>query len=352
MNGPTVARRATALLLAVLLLTLSSTMAWAAVNDFDARGRIPNGVSVAGVDLSGMQEARARDAILRAVSAPLMRPVTVRAGAQTFAFDPRRAVDIDVNSMLDEAYAARRSASYLTRMYSDITRAPLERNVTPTFAVDEAVLDEWVSGVAREVNLRAQDASLTVADGRVFIRASKTGRRLDREQTSALLRGAFATEQVLTDVDRIVSAPVKTLQPKVTEKDFKKTIVVDISERRVKLFDGIKVEKTYRCAVGTPGYPTPKGNFEIVQKRYMPTWVNPAPNGWGAGMPRSIAPGPSNPLGTRAMNLSAPGIRFHGTTNTGSIGTAASHGCMRMHRRDIEDFYERVDVGTKVFIIP
>jgi lipoprotein-anchoring transpeptidase ErfK/SrfK len=69
-------------------------------------------------------------------------------------------------------------------------------------------------------------------------------------------------------------------------------------------------------------------------------------------MPRSIAPGPTNPLGTRALNLTAPSIRFHGTTNIGSIGTAASHGCMRMRRPDIEDLYERVEVGTKVFIIP
>jgi len=52
------------------------------------------------------------------------------------------------------------------------------------------------------------------------------------------------------------------------------------------------------------------------------------------------------------MNLSASGIRFHGTNNIGSVGTAASHGCMRMRMSDIEDFYERVKVGTKVYIVP
>ena len=55
---------------------------------------------------------------------------------------------------------------------------------------------------------------------------------------------------------------------------------------------------------------------------------------------------------TRAINISAPAIRFHGTENIGSVGTAASHGCMRMYRTDIEDFYERVEVGKKVFIVP
>jgi len=88
-----------------------------------------------------------------------------------------------------------------------------------------------------------------------------------------------------------------------------------------------------------------------VQKRYRPTWSNPAPNGWGKGMPASIPPGPSNPLGTRALNLNASGIRIHGTNKDGSIGRAASHGCMRMHRWDIEDLYERVEVGTPVLIV-
>jgi lipoprotein-anchoring transpeptidase ErfK/SrfK len=68
-------------------------------------------------------------------------------------------------------------------------------------------------------------------------------------------------------------------------------------------------------------------------------------------MPATIGPGPNNPLGTRALNLNASGIRIHGTTANSSIGTAASHGCMRMHRWDIEDLYDRVEVGTPVLIV-
>jgi lipoprotein-anchoring transpeptidase ErfK/SrfK len=68
-------------------------------------------------------------------------------------------------------------------------------------------------------------------------------------------------------------------------------------------------------------------------------------------MPPYIPPGPGNPLGTRALNLSAPGIRIHGTIKNYSIGTAASHGCMRMHMWDVEDLYPRVKVGTRVIIV-
>ncbi len=112
--------------------------------------------------------------------------------------------------------------------------------------------------------------------------------------------------------------------------------------------------KTYRCAIGMPGYPTPRGTFVIKRKVKMPSWTNPG-GAWGRGMPSYIGPGPSNPLGTRALYLyrgnSDTGIRFHGTTKTSSIGQAASHGCMRMKRKDVERFYKQVPVGTTVYIV-
>jgi lipoprotein-anchoring transpeptidase ErfK/SrfK len=67
-------------------------------------------------------------------------------------------------------------------------------------------------------------------------------------------------------------------------------------------------------------------------------------------MPSVIGPGPNNPLGTRALYLNASGIRIHGTPNWRSIGHRASHGCLRMRRRDVENLYPRVPVGTAVWI--
>ncbi|HEX2030631.1 MAG TPA: L,D-transpeptidase, partial [Actinomycetota bacterium] len=98
-------------------------------------------------------------------------------------------------------------------------------------------------------------------------------------------------------------------------------------------------------------YPTPQGEWTIINKAENPTWINPAPDGWGAGLPLSIPGGPSNPLGTRALYLDAPGIRIHGTADSGSVGTYASHGCVRMHRSDVEELYEIVPIGTAVHIV-
>jgi L,D-transpeptidase ErfK/SrfK len=97
-------------------------------------------------------------------------------------------------------------------------------------------------------------------------------------------------------------------------------------------------------------FDTPQGHFEIVNKRVNPTWVNPATTTWGKDEPAVIPPGPDNPLGTRAMDLSAPGIRIHGTPDDASIGHWASHGCVRMHIADAEALFDLVDVGTPVII--
>lgn len=128
------------------------------------------------------------------------------------------------------------------------------------------------------------------------------------------------------------------------------SIVIDRSERRLYLYDGDTLLKTYSVAVGQPRYPTPTGAYRIVNKAYNPTW-NPPPSPWADGL-EPVPPGPDNPLGTRWMGLSAPHVGIHGTYQGWSIGTAASHGCIRMHIRDVEDLFERVFVGTPVEIIP
>jgi len=88
----------------------------------------------------------------------------------------------------------------------------------------------------------------------------------------------------------------------------------------------------------------------IINKRVNPTWYNPAKDTWGKNEPDFIPPGPNNPLGTRALDLDAPGIRIHGTYADSSIGTYASHGCIRMYIPDSEDLFDRVVVGTLVII--
>ena len=350
MRASAIAARVIIALLALLLLVISAGMAWAATVDYQVRDLVPNGVSVAGVPLGGMSEAQARDKIEEAVSSPLLEPVTVTADGAFYTFEPRDAVEVDVDAMVADAYAPRRGASFVTRLGHDLAGMPLVHEVEPVYSVDTTQVARWVTGVAKQVNRKPSDATVTVEGSRVVIEPSVKGRKLSRKKTTAAITDVLTAEAALADEVRSVAAPVTKIKPQVTEKAFSQTILVNLSQRRVRLFKDGKLEKSYPCAIGTPSFPTPTGEYEIVLKRYLPTWVNPGSD-WAKEMPDMIPPGPGNPLGTRALNLSAPGIRFHGTENIASVGTAASHGCMRMYRSDIEDLYDRVKVGTKVFIV-
>lgn len=125
-------------------------------------------------------------------------------------------------------------------------------------------------------------------------------------------------------------------------------IVVDLGELTLYLYSGEKVIHTYRIAAGQPAYPTPTGSFVVVNMAENPTWMPPNSE-WAAGA-EPIPPGPNNPLGTRWIGLSADGVGIHGTPDPGSIGSYASHGCMRMRIPDVEHLYTHVVVGMPVLI--
>ncbi len=127
-------------------------------------------------------------------------------------------------------------------------------------------------------------------------------------------------------------------------------ITVDLSSTTLTLERNGKVVKTYRVAIGQPAYPTPTGTFRIVNKQKNPTW-NPPDSPWAEGL-GAIPPGPGNPLGTRWIGTSAPAVGIHGTYADYSIGSAASHGCLRMHIPEVEELYEMVAVGMPVEIRP
>jgi lipoprotein-anchoring transpeptidase ErfK/SrfK len=123
-------------------------------------------------------------------------------------------------------------------------------------------------------------------------------------------------------------------------------IVVDLSDKRLQLIRNGKAIKTYSVAIGQPAHPTPTGTYTITTLQVDPTW-NPPDSPWAEGL-GPIPPGPGNPLGTRWIGTSAPAIGIHGTYADSSIGTAASHGCIRMHIPEVEALYEEVAIGMEV----
>jgi peptidoglycan hydrolase-like protein with peptidoglycan-binding domain len=126
-------------------------------------------------------------------------------------------------------------------------------------------------------------------------------------------------------------------------------IAINREEHTLKLFRLGKSIHEYRVATGSSEFPTPAGEFEIINMQEDPTWTPPNSD-WAKGE-KPIPPGPDNPLGTRWMGLDSPNVGIHGTNSPTSIGYSVSHGCIRMSIPDVEDLFERVAVGTPVVIV-
>ncbi len=345
MSLKTRALRIFGVLAACGLLALSAGFTWTAVDDYSVRDIVPDGITVEGMPIGGMTRAEARDLIERSITAPLMEPISATFGKKRFDLDPSVSLYVDADSMLEEAFGPVASTTVAERTARRLLDRPIVADVKTVLVLDGAPVEEWVAEVAAQVDRPSIDATITrdPIEDEILMRKSRVGYETDREETVRLLTAALLAGQ------KSIELPVNRVQPGVSDDSLGKTIVVDLSERHLTLYDGLEIEKEYGVAVGSPGHSTPRGNWMVINKRYMPSWSNPG-SAWAASMPRYIPPGVSNPLGTRALDLDAPAIRIHGTTADYSIGTAASHGCMRMHRWDIEDLYERVDVGTPVFI--
>jgi lipoprotein-anchoring transpeptidase ErfK/SrfK len=126
-------------------------------------------------------------------------------------------------------------------------------------------------------------------------------------------------------------------------------IVIDLSAFQLSLIRDGRTAMSFPVAVGQAAYPTPTGTYAIVTKQVDPTWLPPN-SPWASGL-GPIPPGPGNPLGTRWIGTSAPAVGIHGTPADYTIGTAASHGCIRMHIPDVEKLYDQVQVGMEVDIV-
>ena len=122
----------------------------------------------------------------------------------------------------------------------------------------------------------------------------------------------------------------------------KRVIVVSLEDRKLALVEDGQVKKIYPVAVGKPSTPSPEGTFTIARRVANPTYHHDG---------KTVLPGPHNPVGTRWMGLSTRGYGIHGTNEPNSIGKAASHGCIRMAKADLEEFYELVAVGDTVELI-
>ena len=336
-------RAVVAAVLAAVLLLGGALVAGASVSG--PSDRILAGVKVAGLDVGRMTRGEAIQAVQAHLRPSLQRPIMIRVGSKSFRMTPAgvgrgRAVD----QAVDEALAGPR-LSVLGRFWHKVVKRPVTMNVDVAGTRQDKRVAAFVSRIAAKVAVAQVDAAFELRDGEVVKQHARTGRTLDQAAaTKALVK-------VLGQPNRNeVKLRLQPVAPKMTDAGLGKSIEIDKSVNRLWLYDGLKVVKSYRVATAKSGFVTPSGTWQVAYKAVNPAWHNPAPTTWGKDMPLVIPPGPGNPLGTRAMALNAPGILIHGSYATGSIGSYASHGCIRMAIWDAEDIFPRVPVGTRVLI--
>ena len=222
--------------------------------------------------------------------------------------------------------------------------------VAPAVSFRRARVDAWVAKIAGRVAVASRNARIRITLRRIIRLHSKEGRRLDVRAVRAAVRNALSDPVA----PRLLKPGRVAVVPRIRVKQLGKAnptiITIDRAGFRLRLFKRLHLAKSYGVAVGMPAYPTPTGLYSITSKQVNPTWT--APNSpWAGELAGQQVSGsdPTNPLKARWMGI-VNGVGIHGTGMDWSIGTRASHGCIRMHVSDVIDLFDRVPIGTPVLI--
>ena len=331
----------------VIVGIVAAMFAWDASRD----GVIANDVRVGPVDVSAMTRTQARNAITRDLLAPLNEPLVIQAAGKPFALSAREAhITANVEAMVDRALRRSRDGGVLARTWRAISGSGVGARVPPAISYSRRAVQRMVDRVRVAVSRPAKDAKVNFTPANLTIRPARTGRTIDTRKLRDDIRRALVSE---TD-KRIVTAPIKKIEPKVTGKklaaEYPVVLTVDRSGFRLSLFKELKRVRVYPIAVGQAGLETPAGLYKIQNKAINPAWHVPNSD-WAGDLAGTVIPGgaPNNPIKARWLGV-YDGVGVHGTDARGSIGSTASHGCIRMLIEDVEKLYDEVPVGTPIFI--
>ena len=305
---------------------------------------IPPGAKAAGLDIGGLPLSEAAARVGLAFSSAVAQPFELRvAGHRSVLKLP------SIGFVFDPFRTARRAniAARATPPAPDGTY-PVDVPLHVTYDGDK--LDAFLAKVDKRSRIQPRSARLKMTVRRMILRRARMGWSIDdaavKEQLDVLLADPHAA--------RVVRFERVRVHPKVNANDLRRqhrtVLTVDRSSFQLRLFRNLKLRKTYGVAVGAPGYETPTGQFSIRNKAVNPAWSAPDEPWAGAYRNEVVAGGSAeNPLKARWMGI-VGGVGIHGTAAEYSIGTAASHGCIRMRVADVIDLYDQVPVGAAVLI--
>jgi lipoprotein-anchoring transpeptidase ErfK/SrfK len=285
---------------------------------------IPSGVTLAGVPVGGMSNEQAQMALVPAFA----KPVRLLYGDRAWRLVPARfGAQVTIAEGVAEALQAQPGDAV---------------ELVPTIDTEE--VRRFVRTLDKRVSYPAKDSELTGLKGlRPQFSRDHAGVQMLRQLTAQRITRALQEPTV-----RRIRVAAKIVEPERTAAKFGPVIVIRRGANELRFYQGARLVRKFGVATGQAVYPTPTGTFSIVDLQRNPWW-RPPDSDWARGLD-PIPPGPGNPLGTRWMGLSAPGVGIHGTPDDASIGYSASHGCIRMHISDAEWVFTHVKLGTPVVI--
>jgi len=331
-------------LVAILVIGAVGAYAW----DSTRKDEIADGITIGGVDVGGMTSDEAHDAVQSSLVKPLRGPVVVHfEGVKYRLSSDKLDISADVDGMVNEALESSQQGGLPTRVWRYATGGTVDKAISPQITYSNQAIDDFVSKVSDAVDRDPVDASISPTPTSLNTVPGKDGVSVQEAKLRSRIDRAVQSPR-----QRSVSLPVETVAPSVTQDQladkYPTYITVDESTFTVRLWQNLKLVKSYTVAVGQPAYPTPTGLFAIQDKQVDPVWSVPN-SPWAGELAGTTVAGGSaeNPLKARWMGITE-GAGFHGTAEVDSLGTAASHGCIRMSVPDVEDLYDRVDVGKPV----
>ncbi|MDX6696790.1 MAG: hypothetical protein QOE65_187 [Solirubrobacteraceae bacterium] len=315
------------------------------------KDQIAEGVRAGGVEVGGLSRGAAEEKVADALRFRMNQPILVRDGKTTFRLTPREmGANFNVTNMVNDAIAASREGNIFARTIRELRGQAMDRDVPADVRYSQLVVTRFVDRVERRLNRDPVDAHVEFSDGKFKRVPGKRGVRVD----SRTLQNRLATAITGLSPGTIRIQAAKR-NPKITmaklAKAYETVVVVDRPNFKLYLYKHLKLARTYGVAVGAAGYDTPPGEYHIEDKTVDPTWYVPH-SSWAGELAGQVIPGgtAANPLKARWLGFGG-GRGIHGTADDSSIGSAASHGCIRMHVSDVEALYPQVPLGAPLYVV-
>ena len=335
---------------AAVLLVLAAGAGGLYAYDSSRSNVIAEGITAGGVDVGGLSASRARDVLRRSLAPKLGQGVVLRWGGRHWTLP---AADIDaklgVGRMVREALQLSREGTFLGRAMRDLQGGKVRAAVPLRVANSRRKLYGFVGVVAKQIDRPAVSATINPTGVSLNVTPSHEGIAVQKRTLAARILRQLRNPTS----SHVAVIPTRTLRPHVSSArlayENQTFITIDRAHFALRLWKNLRVMHTYTIAVGRQGLETPAGLYEINDRQVNPSWHVPNSAWAGALAGRVIPPGPQDPIKARWLGF-YNGAGIHGTDELSSLGTAASHGCIRMSIPDVLQLFPLVPLHTPIYV--